>query len=85
MNNLTHLFTLELNAAAVSAALLDELHGEKESAEEGEDRSEAGIEVVILRHTESGEAVRCDATDVLPLLVARDGGVLYQRIRKFSL
>ena len=65
--------------------LLDELDGEKESAEEGEDRSEAGIEVAALRHTESGEAVGCDATGVLPLLVARDGGVLYQGICKFSL
>jgi len=64
--------------------LLDELYGEKESAEEGEDRSKAGIEV-ILRHTESGEAVGGDATGVPPLLVARDWGVLYQRIRKFSL
>jgi len=85
LNDLTHLFTLELNAAAVSAVLLDKLHGDEERAEEGENCSEAGVEVVALGDAESGEAVRGDAADVLPLLVAGDGSVLCQGICKFSL
>lgn len=82
-NDLTHLFTLQLGAHLLSAALADGADKAEQDGAEGEESAgvEEDVERSLLNAEDLDNGGRFGAADLHPLLVAGDGGVLFFSFR----